>query len=91
MHRSSLLSLLFQDYRGPMPQLIVVHLGGNNLGLRKGKALVIQVKEDLHSIGQCYPAVQTIWFAMILRHPWHGVINFCGIDRAQHRASKELQ
>lgn len=39
MHWPILLSLLFHDYRGSVPHLLVLHLGDNDLGLMKGKAV----------------------------------------------------
>lgn len=41
-----LLPMLFRDYRGTKPQLLLIDLGGNDLGLIRGKALVVQVIED---------------------------------------------
>lgn len=38
--------MLFRDYRGTKPQLLLIDLGGNDLGLIRGKALVVQVIED---------------------------------------------
>lgn len=44
------LLFLFNEYRGLLLQVLVIHLGGNNLGLVKGKVLVVQVIEDLKAI-----------------------------------------
>ena len=38
-----------------LPQVLVIHLGGNDLGLLKGKALIEQAKEDLQYIWKCWP------------------------------------
>lgn len=42
-----LLSLLFTEHKGPVPDVLVIHLGRTDLGLVGGKALVMQVFEDL--------------------------------------------
>lgn len=45
-----LLPLLLNEHAAPRPQVLLIHLGGNNLGLIKGKAQVLQVIEDLQVI-----------------------------------------
>lgn len=40
-----------------MPQVLVIHLGGNDLGLVKGKELVLKVIEDLQVIRDRWPRV----------------------------------
>lgn len=55
MQRQGLLHLLFQEYKGVIniPQVLLIYHGGNDLELMKGKALVIQTKDDLHFISSC--------------------------------------
>lgn len=42
---------LFRDYTGPVPGILVIHLGGNDLGFVKGKALVFQALRPYFSTG----------------------------------------
>lgn len=48
-----LLPLLFNGYKGPAPHILIIHLGGNNLGLIKGKALVWHARYDFVEIKRC--------------------------------------
>lgn len=61
------MTLSFHEFRGSRPDVLLVHLGGNDLGLLKGKALVIQVKEDLSAICQQWLGLTIVWSAMIPR------------------------
>lgn len=48
-----LLQLLFREYRGiqgSRPDILVIHLGCNDLGIVKGKALIFQAREDFTTI-----------------------------------------
>lgn len=45
--RDALVRTFSFTFEGPVPHLLVVHLGGNDLGPLKGKAVVIKVREDL--------------------------------------------
>lgn len=62
-----LLPLLLEGRTGPPPYMLVIHLGGDDLGLVRGKALALQAKEDLHYIQQSWPGVFIIWSAIL---PW---------------------
>lgn len=64
---SSLLYVLFQVYKGPVPGILLIHLGGNDFGLLKGKALVLQAREDLGVIMDCWPSTAIIWSAIMPR------------------------
>lgn len=56
---------LFWDYSGPAPQVLVIHLGSNDLGLVKGTVLDIQVRDDFVEIKRHWPEVVLILSAMV--------------------------
>lgn len=74
MQWPGLLPLLFRELKGPKSHVIVVHLGGNDLGLVKGKALIIQAKEDFAEIQRQWPGVLIVWLAMVPRRVWKNAI-----------------
>lgn len=86
-----LLSLLFEGRSGPPPDILVLHLGGNNLGLVKGKALVLQALENIEFIRGKWPGVFIVWSAMIPRRLWRGSWYPCALDRARRKANRELR
>lgn len=50
-----------------LPHVFLIHLGVNDLGLMKGKVLVIWAKVDFQFIQQKYPDVLIIWSALLPR------------------------
>lgn len=89
MQWPGLLHLLFQEYRGPQPQVVLIHLGGNNLGLISGKALINQVIEDLRVLKAQWPGVRVIWSAIIPRMSWQYAIDPRALNKARKNALKD--
>ena len=48
------------------PDILVVHLGGNDLAQRTCKSLILQVIDDLQTIKAKFPAAELLWSNMIL-------------------------
>lgn len=65
---ASLLHLLFKV--GPMPKVLVVHLGANNLRLLKGKALVLQARDNFWVILRKWPGVTIVWSMLVPQRAW---------------------
>ncbi|XP_015268388.1 PREDICTED: dual specificity protein phosphatase 12 isoform X1 [Gekko japonicus] len=86
-----LIPLLFKERRGPPPHVLLIHLGGNDLGLVKGIALALQAKADLELIRSRWPGVQIVWSAMLPRHVWQGVGDPRCLDRARRKVNRELR
>lgn len=63
--------------------MLVIHLGSNDLGLMKGKTLVIQAHEDLHWIKKQWPVVLIIWSAMLPKMVWRGEGGRKCLDKVQ--------
>lgn len=74
MHWPDLVPLLFEEQRGPPPHLLVLHLGGNDLGFMNGKVLVIQAHDDIRAIQRHWPGVLVLWSAIIPWLVWWGVV-----------------
>ncbi|XP_053561245.1 uncharacterized protein LOC128652334 [Bombina bombina] len=57
-----LLFPLFLDYGRmfPRPHVLIVHLGGNDLGMIPQKELVRRIKRDLGNIKELYPGIKII-------------------------------
>lgn len=85
-----LFPLLFREGTAP-PHVLLVHLGGNDLGLMKGKALVIQAVHDLHYIQAEWPGVLIVWSAMLPRLVWRGEGDPRCLDLARRKANRELK
>ncbi|XP_054851801.1 uncharacterized protein LOC129340931 [Eublepharis macularius] len=57
---AGLLPLLFEGRSAPPPHILVVHLGGNDLGLMKGVALSWQARDDFLEIRKRWPGYSTL-------------------------------
>ncbi|XP_060111014.1 uncharacterized protein LOC132583378 [Heteronotia binoei] len=86
-----LLPLLFKGRAGPPPQVLMVHLGGNDLGLLKGKALVWQARDDFQCIRERWPETIIVWSAMLPRQVWRYALDPAAIERARYKANKEIK
>ncbi|XP_015262016.1 PREDICTED: uncharacterized protein LOC107106395, partial [Gekko japonicus] len=85
-----LLPLLFQGPPRMPPDVLVVHLGGNDLGFLN-KPLARQVIDDLQVIKERWPGVSIIWSAMIPRKVWLDVLNPKRNNRALRNINKNIK
>ncbi|XP_054836942.1 uncharacterized protein LOC129330780 isoform X2 [Eublepharis macularius] len=85
-----LLPLLFGGRCAPPPHFLVIHLGGNDLGWVKGKALTLQAQADLKFIGQRWPGVLIMWSAILPRRVWREALDHEGVERARRKANKAM-
>lgn len=72
------------------PHVLVIHLGGNDLGFVEGKTLVIQAIRDMRLIRERWPVGKLICSAMLPRQVWR-----CGgephiFNRARRRVNNEI-
>lgn len=66
---------------------MVIHLGGNDLGLLSGKALVMQVLEDLQVIHRHWESIRVIWSTIVPRYDaWDPK----ALNKAQCNANREI-
>ena len=54
----------------PAPKVILLHVGGNDLGLTKGVVLRRAIKDDIQSISEMYPNVKLIVSGLVPRMAW---------------------
>ncbi|XP_054841861.1 uncharacterized protein LOC129333956 [Eublepharis macularius] len=88
---AGLLPLLFRGRRGPPPHVVLIHLGGNDLGLLKGRALSAQVIADFRVIKARWPRTYIFWSAMLPRRVWRETLEPRGMARALRRANRAIQ
>ena len=71
------------------PQVLLDHLGGNDLGLLKGKALILQALADFQSLRRRWPGVLIIWSCMLPRLVWREGSDHLALEQARRRANSE--
>nr|XP_008121350.1 PREDICTED: uncharacterized protein LOC103281487 isoform X3 [Anolis carolinensis] len=83
-----LLPLLLTSRKGLPPDLLVLHLGGNDLGLLTGRGLSLQMVADIHAIQEAWPQTVMAWSAMIPRQKWPGDAR--RLDGARKRVNRTI-
>ncbi|XP_061463786.1 uncharacterized protein LOC133389964 [Rhineura floridana] len=92
MRWDGLLPALFQPaVEVAAPQVLVIHLGGNDLGLLKGKALIEQACGDLRAIARRWPGVHLVWSDILPRRRWNCAGDPRGMDRARKKVNRQIQ
>ncbi|XP_054850226.1 uncharacterized protein LOC129339666 [Eublepharis macularius] len=87
----ALLPLLFRGRKGPPPHILVLHLGGNDLGLVQGKALSLQATVDLREISRRWPGVLIFWSEMLQRRVWREASDPRAIEGARRKANRAMK
>ncbi|OCU00113.1 hypothetical protein XELAEV_18005898mg [Xenopus laevis] len=58
--------LLLKNVRsGRRPDVLVIHAGGNDMGLCSQRELVVMMKQDLDKIRQLFPDIILVWSEMV--------------------------
>ncbi|XP_070594689.1 transcription cofactor vestigial-like protein 4 isoform X2 [Erythrolamprus reginae] len=72
------------------PRWLVLHLGGNDLGIMGGQALINQVREDLHALRMAWPATQVVWSEILQRIVWKDAISPRAIHKTRRRVNRAV-
>ena len=72
------------------PDILVVHLGGNDLPRLPGKALILDILRDLSRLHNLYPAMRIIWSTIIPRLNWRGARQVDKVNKARRQVNKEI-
>lgn len=62
------LSSLFQSM--PIPDILILHLGGNDIGRSKSLDLLFRIKNDLSQFSQSFPKVRVVFSEIVPRLVW---------------------
>ncbi|XP_053553828.1 uncharacterized protein LOC128645095 isoform X1 [Bombina bombina] len=85
-----LLFPLFLDYGRmfPRPHVLIVHLGGNDLGMIPQKELVRRIKRDLGNIKELYPGIKIIWSQITPRLVWRSARDYDRLEKSRKKIIK---
>ncbi|XP_063295456.1 uncharacterized protein LOC134582747 [Pelobates fuscus] len=72
---------------GHRPDLLVLHAGGNDLGLTPQRRLVKWMKQDLNSLRDLLPGVMLVWSEIVPRRRWRHARDPEAIDRCRKKVN----
>ena len=72
------------------PDILVVHLGGNDLPRFPGKALIVYILRDLSRLHLTYPAMRILWSTIVPRINWRGARDADKVNKARRQVNREV-
>ena len=72
------------------PNLMVVHLGGNDLTVRKGKSLILDIIHDLQTLKDRFPSLRILWSNVIPWLVWRPDCERSQIDHSRQGVNWEI-
>lgn len=70
------------------PDVLVIHAGGNDLGVRTVRDLIEDVKADLLHLHTTYPNTLLLWSDIVARTSWRNARSVVRINKARIRVNK---
>ncbi|OCT75759.1 hypothetical protein XELAEV_18030946mg [Xenopus laevis] len=81
-------TLLRNVRSGRRPDVLLIHAGGNDMGLRSQRELVLIMKQDLDKIRHLFPDLILVWSEMVPRLVWRYARNGEKMDRSRVKMNK---
>ncbi|CAG2204727.1 unnamed protein product [Mytilus edulis] len=75
----------------PPPQILIIHLGSNDLGLIKEKELIEQIRLDIMRLHVLLPNLSLVWSEILPRRYWHLAKNQVAINSTRKRVNAAVQ
>ncbi|XP_030395344.1 uncharacterized protein LOC115637884 [Gopherus evgoodei] len=72
------------------PDIIVVHLGENNLGMLKGVELMLRARQHSGLILELFAGVNIVWSDMLQHRAWREAMSPPSMDKARRYVNREV-
>lgn len=72
------------------PDILVVHAGGNDLGVRSSRELLRDLKLDFLRLWSSYPGLLIVWSDITARRTWRHARSPQGLNRARAKLNKAV-
>ncbi|KAJ1098920.1 hypothetical protein NDU88_004027 [Pleurodeles waltl] len=76
--------------QGVCPNLLVIHLGENDLVALSGIGLLKAMKLDLGRIKERWAGTHIVWTSLVPRRAWSGANSFGGIEKQRKKINREM-
>ncbi|CAJ0965397.1 unnamed protein product [Ranitomeya imitator] len=73
-----------------VPEIVVIHLGGNDLAKRSCRELIKDIKFDILRFWVMFPKVLLVWSDIIPRKRWRGARSHEGVNRARIKINRAI-
>ncbi|TSK42125.1 Cold shock domain-containing protein E1 [Bagarius yarrelli] len=86
-----LLPQLFQlKDNWPKPDMIIIHLGGNDLGKLTPENFVLAVKKDMKSLKSIFPQCHLVWSDILPRKSWRHSDDSTTVNNMRHAVNQTI-
>ena len=75
----------------PLPQILIIQLGSNDLGIVKGKELIKLIRCDILRLMTLYPDLKLNWSVILQRRYWHNANNQVAIETSRKRVNLAIK
>ncbi|XP_073466908.1 uncharacterized protein [Aquarana catesbeiana] len=72
------------------PDVLVLHVGGNDMGVRSMRDLIRDIKCDVLRLQAAFPGMVIVWSDMVGRRSWRWALSDIKVDRARVKVNKEV-
>ncbi|OCT92145.1 hypothetical protein XELAEV_18015199mg [Xenopus laevis] len=74
----------------PHPHVLVLHVGGNDMGIMSQRDLVRQMKIDIDKLRSLFVGVVIVWSEMIPRLVWRWARDHSAMERSRRKLNQLL-
>ncbi|XP_021436008.2 uncharacterized protein LOC110502366 [Oncorhynchus mykiss] len=74
----------------PSPDVVILHLGGNDLGTHNPEALLASVKKDLTSMRSIFPQCLLVWSDILPRISWRHTEDSDAVDNVRAAINRRV-
>lgn len=64
----------------PLPDILIIHLGGNDINVRNTEDLLSAIKEELTLVHNIFPHCLIVWSDILPRHHWEQDMSCSGVE-----------
>lgn len=72
------------------PDVLVLHVGGNDLGIRSMLDITRDIKSDIDRLMEQFPDMVVVWSDIVARMTWRMARSVEGINRARRKINREV-
>ena len=75
----------------PLPHILIIQLGSNDLGIVKCKELIKLIRCDILRLMTLYPDLKLNWSVILQRRYWHNTNNQVAIETSRKRLNLAIK